>query len=71
MGKLLCTELHEKVATQCLQFFGGNGFTEDYPMARMYRDCRVLTIGGGTSEIMREIIAKIVIDGKDYSAEKK
>ena len=71
MGKLLCTEIHEKVATQCLQFFGGNGFTEDYPMARMYRDCRVLTIGGGTSEIMREIIAKIVIDGKDYSAEKK
>ena len=70
MGKLLCTELHEKVATQCLQFFGGNGFTEDYPMARMYRDCRVLTIGGGTSEIMREIIAKIVIDGKDYSSEK-
>ena len=37
-------------------------------MARMYRDCRVGTIGGGTSEIMREIIAKIVIDGKDYSA---
>ena len=68
MGKLLCTELHEKVATQCLQFFGGNGFTEDYPMARMYRDCRVGTIGGGTSEIMREIIAKVVIDGKDYSA---
>ena len=68
MGKLLCTELHEKVSTQCLQIFGGNGFTEDYPMARMYRDCRVGTIGGGTSEIMREIIAKIVIDGKDYSA---
>ncbi len=69
MGKLLCTELHEKVSTQCLQLFGGNGFTEDYPMARMYRDCRVGTIGGGTSEIMREIIAKIVIDGKDYTAE--
>ena len=70
MGKLLCTELHEKVSTQCLQFFGGNGYTEDYPMARMYRDSRVGTIGGGTSEIMREIIAKIVIDGKDYEAEK-
>ena len=69
MGKLLCTELHEKVSTQCLQFFGGNGYTEDYPMARMYRDCRVGTIGGGTSEIMRDIIAKIVIDGKDYEAE--
>ena len=69
MGKLLCTELHEKVSTQCLQFFGGNGYTEDYPMARMNRDCRVGTIGGGTSEIMRDIIAKIVIDGKDYEAE--
>ena len=70
MGKLLCTELHEKVSTQCLQFFGGNGFSEDYPMARMYRDCRVGTIGGGTSDIMRDIIAKIIIDGKDYEAEK-
>ena len=70
MGKLLCTELHEKVSTQCLQFFGGNGYTEDYPMARMYRDSRVGTIGGGTSEIMREIIAKIIIDGKNYEAEK-
>jgi acyl-CoA dehydrogenase len=39
-------------------------------MARMYRDSRVGTIGGGTSEIMREIIAKIIIDGKDYEAEK-
>jgi len=38
-------------------------------MARMYRDCRVGTIGGGTSDIMRDIIAKIIIDGKDYEAE--
>ena len=66
MGKLLVTELHEKISTQCLQFFGGNGYTEDYPMARMYRDSRIGTIGGGTSEIMREIIAKIVIDDIKY-----
>ena len=39
---------------------------EEYPMARMYRDVRVGTIGGGSSEIMREIIAKIVIDGQGY-----
>ena len=45
-------------------------FKQDYPMARMYRDSRVGTIGGGTSEIMRDIIAKIIIDGKDYEAEK-
>ncbi len=66
MAKLLATELSEKVATQCLQFYGGYGFMEEYPMARMYRDVRVGTIGGGSSEIMREIIAKIVIDDVSY-----
>ncbi len=66
MAKLLATELAEKVMTQCLQFFGGNGFMEDFKMARAYRDCRVGTIGGGSSEIMREIIAKMVIDDTSY-----
>ena len=66
MAKLVSTELNEKVATQCLQFYGGYGFMEEYPMARMYRDCRVGTIGGGSSEIMREIIAKMVIDSINY-----
>ncbi len=66
MAKLLATELCEKVSTQCLQMYGGYGFMEEYPMARMYRDVRVGTIGGGTSEIMRDIIAKIVIDGQGY-----
>jgi alkylation response protein AidB-like acyl-CoA dehydrogenase len=66
MAKLLATELAEKVATQCLQFYGGYGYMEEYPMARMYRDVRVGTIGGGSSEIMREIIAKIVIDEVNY-----
>lgn len=74
MAKLLATELAEKVATQCLQFYGGYGFMEEYPMARFYRDVRVGTIGGGSSEIMREIIAKMVIDEVNYdkaaSAEK-
>lgn len=70
MGKLLVTELHEKISTECLQFFGGNGFTEDYPMARMFRDSRVGTIGGGTSEIMREIISKVIIDDVKYEKAK-
>ena len=66
MAKLLASELAEKVSTKCLQMYGGYGFMEEYPMARMYRDVRVGTIGGGSSQIMREIIAKIVIDGKGY-----
>ena len=70
MGKLIVTELHEKISTQCLQFFGGNGYTEDYPMARMFRDSRIGTIGGGTSEIMREIIAKVIIDDVKYEKAK-
>lgn len=68
MAKLLATELAEKVATQCLQFYGGYGFMEEYPLARMYRDVRVGTIGGGSSEIMREILAKIIIDDVNYDA---
>lgn len=68
MAKLLATELAEKVATQCLQFYGGYGFMEEYPMARMYRDVRVGTIGGGSSEIMREILAKMIIDDVNYEA---
>lgn len=67
MAKLLATELAEKVATQCLQFFGGYGFMEEYPMARMYRDVRVGTIGGGSSEVMRNIIAKMIIEDQSYA----
>lgn len=66
IAKLISTELSDKVAYQCLQFFGGYGFMEEYKMARMFRDSRILTIGGGSSEIMREILAKMIIDDKQY-----
>ena len=70
MLKLLGSELAEKVSTECLQVYGGYGFMEEYPQARMYRDVRVGTIGGGSSQIMREIIAKMIIDDKDFKAAK-
>jgi acyl-CoA dehydrogenase len=66
MAKLLTTELAKKVADQCLQFFGGYGYMEEYLISRMYRDARVGTIVGGTSEIMREIIARLMIDQVSY-----
>ena len=66
MAKLLSTELSDKTMYQCLQFFGGYGFMEEYRMARAFRDSRVGTIGGGTSEIMREIISKMIIDDVGY-----
>lgn len=66
MSKLLSTKMADKVIYDCLQFLGGYGYMEDYPMARLLRDSRLGPIGGGTSEILREIIAKMVIDGKEY-----
>ena len=66
MAKLTATKMADDVIYQCLQLLGGYGYMEDYPLARMFRDSRLGPIGGGTSEILREIIAKMVIDGKDY-----
>lgn len=66
ISKLQSTKMADKVIYQCLQFLGGYGYMEDYPMARLFRDSRLGPIGGGTSEILREIIAKMVIDKKEY-----
>ncbi|MBD0830528.1 acyl-CoA dehydrogenase family protein [Aestuariibaculum sediminum] len=66
MSKLKSTKMADEVIYQCLQFLGGYGYMEDYPMARLLRDSRLGPIGGGTSEILREIIAKIIIDKKEY-----
>lgn len=70
IAKLQASELAVNVVNQCLQLFGGYGFTEDYKIARLYRDVRVGTIIGGTSEIMLEIIAKMSIDKVTYHADK-
>ncbi len=66
MSKLVSTKVADEVMTECLQFLGGYGYMEDYPLARLLRDSRLGPIGGGTSEILREIIAKMVIEGKEY-----
>ena len=66
MSKLKSTKMADDVIYQCLQFLGGYGYMENYPMARLLRDSRLGPIGGGTSEILREILAKIIIDKKEY-----
>jgi len=66
MAKLTATKMADEVIYQCLQLLGGYGYMEDYPLARMLRDSRLGPIGGGTSEILKEIISKMIIDGKDY-----
>lgn len=58
MAKLKAGRLAREVSDTCLQFHGGMGYVEEYPMARYFRDSRLLSIGGGADEIMLGIIAK-------------
>ncbi len=58
MAKYWATELQGKVVDSCLQLFGGYGYMNEYPISRMYADARVQRIYGGTTEIMKELIAR-------------
>ena len=59
-----CTDLQQKVATQCLQMHGGWGYMWEYPIARAFVDSRVQPIYGGSNEIMKELIARAIISDK-------
>ena len=61
-GKLWHSELLGRVTDECLQLFGGYGYMQEYPIARAYADARIERIYGGTSEIMKEIVARSLLD---------
>jgi alkylation response protein AidB-like acyl-CoA dehydrogenase len=61
MAKLFASELAVKASSMAVQIFGGYGFTKDYPVEKFYRDSKLATIGEGTSEIQRWIIAQKVL----------
>ncbi|RYF32911.1 MAG: acyl-CoA dehydrogenase [Comamonadaceae bacterium] len=58
MAKWWCTEQQGKVTDECLQLFGGYGYMSEYPIARMHADARIQRIYGGTTEIMKDLIAR-------------
>ncbi|MBS97385.1 MAG: acyl-CoA dehydrogenase [Oceanospirillaceae bacterium] len=64
MAKYSATEMQYRVADGCLQLFGGYGYTSEYPISRAFVDARVQRIYGGTSEVMKEVIARSVL-GRD------
>mgnify|MGYP003433793656 FL=1 len=66
MAKLKSTKVADDAIYSCLQMLGGYGYMEEYPLARLFRDSRLGPIGGGTSEIMREILSKMIIDKQNY-----
>jgi alkylation response protein AidB-like acyl-CoA dehydrogenase len=68
-AKLFATELEDRVTDQCVQLHGGNGYMDEYPISRMYTAARVSRIYAGSSEIMREIIARSI--GLDPRKKKK
>lgn len=64
MAKLFAAEVAVRVANEAVQIFGGYGFTKDYPAEKYYRDVKLCTIGEGTSEIQRLVIARQILGAK-------
>ncbi len=58
MCKLYASEISTEVANEAVQVFGGYGYTKDYPVEKFYRDCKLCTIGEGTSEIQKIVISR-------------
>lgn len=61
MAKNFAVSVSDRVTYDAVQLFGGYGFTREYLVERLYRDNRILSIGGGTTEIMKEIISKMIL----------
>ena len=65
MAKLFASEMAERVCRDAIQIHGGYGYSREYPVERMYRDARLMTIGEGTSEIQRLVIARHILQEHD------
>ncbi|MBT3391970.1 MAG: acyl-CoA dehydrogenase [Chloroflexi bacterium] len=61
MAKLFASEMGERVTRNAIQIHGGYGYSREYPVERMYRDARLMTVGEGTSEVQRMVIARKVL----------
>jgi alkylation response protein AidB-like acyl-CoA dehydrogenase len=61
IAKLFATEMAERVCRNAIQIFGGYGYSREYPVERIYRDARLMTIGEGTSEVQRMVIARSIL----------
>ncbi len=65
VAKVTCNEMALKVTSEAIQVHGGYGFTDEFPVSRLYRGARYGTLGGGTSETLRDLIGKRVLAGLD------
>jgi len=61
MAKYYASEVSVKVSNEAVQIFGGYGYTKDFPVEKFYRDCKLCTIGEGTSEIQKLVISRAIL----------
>lgn len=69
VAKITCNEMSNRVTSEAIQLHGGFGFTDEYPVSRLYRGARYGTLGGGTSETLRDLIGKRIMDAAEAGAE--
>jgi alkylation response protein AidB-like acyl-CoA dehydrogenase len=68
MAKLYASEIAVRVSDDCVQIHGGYGFVKDYPAEKFFRDVKLTTIGEGTSEVQRLVIARQLLAGRTMNA---
>jgi alkylation response protein AidB-like acyl-CoA dehydrogenase len=66
-AKVFNNEMALRVTSEAVQLHGGFGFTDEYPVSRFYRGARYGTIGGGTSETLRDLMGKKIVGDTDFS----
>src|SRR5690348_16464478 len=69
VAKITCNEMANRVTSEAIQLHGGFGFTDEYAVSRLYRGARYGTLGGGTTETLRDLIGKRIMDAADTGAE--
>jgi alkylation response protein AidB-like acyl-CoA dehydrogenase len=62
-AKYYASELAVRASSEAIQIFGGYGYTKDFPVEKFYRDAKLCTIGEGTSEIQKVVIAREILKG--------
>ena len=61
IAKLFASEAAQQIASTCIDLFGGNGFTREYPVEKLYRDAKIGTIYEGTTNMQKQTIAKYIL----------
>ena len=68
MAKIYCNEMSIRVTSEAVQVHGGYGFTDEFPVSRFFRDTRYGSLGGGTTETLRNLVSRKLVDQMDLAS---